>query len=113
MFPGVSEKRLRDLYRKWGGSILWCLTNAHFSTNGEVLTKAIKYTNVPALREAITFGEMVYGVRCSRCQVKCWKQGIGMAGHLVGKPYAAAASSLFVSCYASVAPLLATNAGLS
>ena len=54
LFEGVKKDRLHDLYRKWGGSIRWCLSNALLADNEAELTAGIDATDVSALQKAIT-----------------------------------------------------------
>ena len=68
LFPGVDKDRLHDLYRKWGGSIRWCLSNALQAKNHAEWAVGINSTDVSALETAITGRELVDKVCIQRIQ---------------------------------------------
>lgn len=53
IFPGVSMQLLSARYKKWGGSIRWCLAHALDPGNENLLEAGISATNLAALQAAV------------------------------------------------------------
>ena len=53
IFPGVSMQLLSARYKKWGGSICWCLAQALDPGNEKLLEAGISATTLAALQAAV------------------------------------------------------------
>ena len=68
LFPGVNLRRLQKLFTLWGGSIRWCLANAHSPMNEKRLEAGIKKAGVKRIKDAVSGNTVLDEVRCCTLQ---------------------------------------------
>ena len=69
IYPGVDMDRLHHLYQKWGGSVRWCLANAHLDQNEALLDACIAATDLSALQAILNGREVIEKVWYRKRQI--------------------------------------------